>query len=169
MICNGFDGVIICKENEELNFGECKIKVFAQKDVIHDFFNGIDDDVLNTIARDIESYNYESLNFLLDFIKNKINISTPELNKIEEEIRNIKENHTSLNSFQRKMNEMKIEKMNTIVQEIEIMPKYDLIQMSQILIEITRLKRIITSERVTVDGKVLHFVLSLKEGTEKVY
>ena len=67
------------------------------------------------------------------------------------------------------MDEMKIEKMNTIVKEIEIMPKYDLIQMSEILIKITRLKRIITSERVTVDGKVLHFVLSLKEGIEKVY
>ncbi|MBQ2635290.1 MAG: hypothetical protein IJG09_01100, partial [Methanobrevibacter sp.] len=69
----------------------------------------------------------------------------------------------------KKMDEMKIEKMNTIVKEIEIMPKYDLIQMSEILIKITRLKRIITSERVTVDGKVLHFVLSLKEGIEKVY
>ncbi|MBQ9161258.1 MAG: hypothetical protein IJ122_08090 [Methanobrevibacter sp.] len=54
MICNGFDGVIICKENEELNFGDCKIKVFAQKDVVHDFFNGIDDSVLNAIAMDIK-------------------------------------------------------------------------------------------------------------------
>lgn len=169
MICNNHEGVVISNEFEELNFTECKIKVFAQNDVIHDFFYGIDDGVFNTIARNIEIYNCESLSSLLNFIKNDIKLSILELNKIEDEIRNIKENYDSSNSFKKKMDEMKIEKMNTIVKEIEIMPKYDLIQMSEILIKITRLKRIITSERVTVDGKVLHFVLSLKEGIEKVY
>ena len=41
--------------------------------------------------------------------------------------------------------------------------------MSKTLIDITRLKQIISSERETVGGNVTLLVLSLKNGTEKIY
>ncbi len=42
--------------------------------------------------------------------------------------------------------------------------------MSETLIKLTRLKRILSSEQVTVDGDVKHTVLSLKKkGIEKIY
>lgn len=109
------------------------------------------------------------MNRLFDKLKNNADLSVDVLNKLEEEINVIKNEYGSINEFQNKMDVMKNRKINIVLKEIEIMPKYDLIQMSEILIQITRLKRIITSERVTVDGKVLHYVLSLKDGVEKVY
>lgn len=169
MICNESDGVVVCNEDEELDFVESKIKIFAQNDVINDFFNGIDDELLKTINEDIINYNTEYLDILLNNLKNSDNISKDDLNTIKREITLIKENSVSLSSFQDKMKSMNHEKMDTILNEIEIMPKQDLIQMSDILIKITRLKRIITSERVTVDGNVMHYALSLKDGIEKFY
>ena len=49
------------------------------------------------------------------------------------------------------------------------MSKGELIKMSKTLINITRFKQIMNSERETVGGNVTTFVLSLKKGIEKFY
>lgn len=59
--------------------------------------------------------------------------------------------------------------MDNILNEIEIMPQEEIMKMTETLINLTRLKRILSSEHVTVDGKVKHFVVSLKNGIEKFY
>ena len=57
----------------------------------------------------------------------------------------------------------------SFLKKLKSCPKNELINISRILINMTRLKRIFTSNRVTVDGDVLSYVLSLKEGIEKFY
>lgn len=59
--------------------------------------------------------------------------------------------------------------MKNILDKIEIMPRHEIINMSKTLIDLTKLKRILTSEQVTVDGEILTYVLSLKNGIEKYY
>ena len=47
------------------------------------------------------------------------------------------------------------------------MSKEELVKLSKTLIDITRFKQIINSERETVGGNVTTFVLSLNKGIEK--
>lgn len=56
--------------------------------------------------------------------------------------------------------------MENILYEIEGMPKKELLNMAKSLIKITRLKRILSSERVTVGEEVTSYVLTLKDGVE---
>ena len=63
----------------------------------------------------------------------------------------------------------KIDNINKISEELDGMSKEELIQMSKTLINMTRLKQIINSERETVGNNVITFVLSLKKGIEKFY
>ena len=64
---------------------------------------------------------------------------------------------------------MKIENMKQITEEIDGMPKEELIEMAKTLIHITRLKKIMNSEPETVGKNVTVLSLSLKKGIEKFY
>jgi hypothetical protein len=88
---------------------------------------------------------------------------------ISEEIEFIKKNSIIKQEFEDNFHNFGRLKSDNILDEIEIMPKEELMKMNETLINLTRLKRIITSEQVTVDGEVKHYVLSLKNGIEKFY
>ncbi len=169
MICNNHDDVVISNVFEELNFSECKIRVFAQNDVIKGFFNGID----NITFEELEDYlvcNFnEAFDKTLEIIKKYVDNSEIRFEDIISEIEMVKINFISDELLKNKLHDIERKNMRIILKEIEIMPKIELINISRILINMTRLKRIFTSNRVTVDGNVLSYVLSLKEGIEKFY
>ena len=169
MLINRNDKVLICNEEEEINLSKSELKVFAQNDVINGFFNGVDETLLTIISDEMEYYTNESLEVLLKNLNNKNNISKDTLRKISNEINFIQENTVIKEEFRDDIKNIETENMENILGEIEIMPKEEIMKMSETLINLTRLKRIISSEQVTVDGKVKHFVLSLKNGIEKFY
>lgn len=169
MLFNGNNNVLICNEEKEINIKKSEIHVFAQNDVINGFFNGFDETVPSMISQEIESCTNETLNILLNNLKTKTNISKDDLKMISEEIEFIKKNSIIKQEFEDNFHNFGRLKSDNILDEIEIMPKEELMKMNETLINLTRLKRIITSEQVTVDGEVKHYVLSLKNGIEKFY
>ena len=169
MIFNETEDVLICNEQEEVDINGTKIKVFAQNDVIKSFFNGIDETLLHQITGEIENYSKESLDILLKNIDDKKLLSKEDFEKIKNEVDYIKVNSLIIQDFMNNFNNIKRENMKNILDEIEIMPRHEIINMSKTLIDLTKLKRILTSEQVTVDGEILTYVLSLKNGIEKYY
>ena len=85
------------------------------------------------------------------------------------EINIIKRNSLVKYDFEDNLKNIQIDNINKISEELEGMSKEELVKMSKTLINMTRLKQIINSERETVGGNVITFVLSLKRGTEKFY
>ena len=78
----------------------------------------------------------------------------------------IKENPMMKDNFMSDIETLKDNIMENILYEIEGMPKKELLNMAKSLIKITRLKRILSSERVTVGEEVTSYVLTLKDGVE---
>lgn len=169
MVFNDMDNVLICNEQEEINIDGTKIKVFAQSDVIKSFFNGIDETLLHQITEEIGNYSNESLDILLKNIEDKELLANEDFERIKNEVNYIKENSIIIQDFKTNINNLKSENMKNILDEIEIMPRQEVISMSKTLIDLTKLKRVVSSEQVTVDGKILTYVLSLKNGIEKYY
>ena len=122
MICNNHEGVVISNEFEELNFTECKIKVFAQNDVIKGFFNGID----NISFEELENYlvcNFnEAFDKILEIIKKYIENSKICFDDISSEIEMVKINFISGELLKNKVHDIERENMGIILKEIEIMP-----------------------------------------------
>ena len=152
MICNNHDDVVISNEFEELNFSECKIRIFAQNDVIKGFFNGID----NITFEELEDYlvcNFnEAFDKTLEIIKKYVGNSEIRFDDIISEIEMVKINFISDELLKNKLHDIERKNMRIILKEIEIMPKNELINISRILINMTRLKRIFTSNRLLLMG-----------------
>ncbi|MDO5814272.1 MAG: hypothetical protein Q4Q18_01440 [Methanobrevibacter sp.] len=169
MLFNLKNNVLICNENEELHMNKSRIKVFAQNDVINGFFNDIDGELLSIISQNLQEYINETLKILFSNLEYKTNISKEDLRKINDEINHVQENSMIKEEFENSIKNLENNNMENILNEIEIMPKCEIMKMNETLINLTRLKRIITSEPMTVDGNVSHHVLSLKNGIEKFY
>lgn len=169
MLLNGKNDVLICNEEKELNLTKSQFKVFAQNDVINGFFNGIDETLMSKISKDLEYYNRSSLEILLENLKNKTELSKEDLENISGEIEFLNENSIITEDFDNSMKNIEKDRMDNILNEIEIMPKEEIMKMSETLINLTRLQRILSSQQVTVDSEVKHYVLSLKNGIKKFY
>ena len=98
--------------------------------------------------------------------KDKKTISDSDLKNIRENFELIKENPVMKDNFMSDIETLKDNIMENILYEIEGMPKKELLNMAKSLIKITRLKRILSSERVTVGEEVTSYVLTLKDGVE---
>lgn len=169
MLFNGENNIVICNEEEELNLKKTKLKVFAQNDVVNGFINGIDERLLSIISEDIEYYTKESLNILLKNLETQLDMDERDLECISNEIDFINKNSMIKEEFNNTLKNIEIKNKENILNEIMIMPRGEIMKMTETLINLTRLKRILSSEQVTVDGKVKHFVVSLKNGIEKFY
>lgn len=166
MILNSKKKVEIANETEEINVKNNTFKIFAQSDVIESFFNGIDETLLEDISENINNYINQTIEYMLTNAKNNRSISEDNLKKIRESFEEIKNNPMIREEFLNDIDNLKVDIKKNILYEIEGMPKKELINMAKSLIKITRLKRILTSERITVGEEVTSYILSLKDGVE---
>lgn len=166
MIANTGKKVEITNEIEEINVKKNTIKIFAQSDVIESFFNGIDETLIQDISENINYYVNQTIEYILNCAEDKKTISDSDLKKIRENFELIKENPMMKDNFMSDIETLKDNIMENILYEIEGMPKKELLNMAKSLIKITRLKRILSSERVTVGEEVTSYVLTLKDGVE---
>lgn len=169
LILNTDKNVLYEDMSEEIDIKGSKIKIFAQDQTIKGFLNGIDDELQDEISKNLTIYIEKALTQLLIAIKEKKAFCSEECKKIENEIDNIKRNSLAQYYFEDNLKNIKIDNINKISEELDGMSKEELIQMSKTLINMTRLKQIINSERETVGNNVITFVLSLKKGIEKFY
>ena len=167
MVLNTPDNVIINNEIEEFNVQKSCIKIFAQNDVIESFFNGIDETLIIEISNKVGQYVKEVTATILNQIKENNAINDLNLEDVEETIQFLQENDLIKMELEDYIENIKIDNENDILTEIEGMPKEELINMVQSLIKITRLKRILSCEEITVGKNVNTVVLSLKHGIEK--
>jgi hypothetical protein len=167
MILNNANEVIIDNEVEEINIKKSCIKIFAQNDVIESFFNGIDETLIIDTSNILNQHVNDIMSYLLNQIKENKIINSPDFENIQELFNSVKENNIINVEFEDYIENLKIDNENNILSEIEGMPKEELINMAETLIQITRLKRILSSQDVTVGKNVTSLVLSLKNGIEK--
>lgn len=167
MIMNTSNKVIFENISEEIDISRSKIKIFAQNQVIESFLNGIDEELQDEISNNLPKYIETTLDYLLKIMKEKNILSLTEYNEIENEIEIIKKNSIIKYDSEDNIQNIKIENINKISEELEGMSKEELVKLSKTLINITRFKQIINSERETVGENVTTFVLSLKKGIEK--
>lgn len=166
MILNTETKVEITNQSEENNVKKNTIKIFAQSDVIESFFNGIDETLLQDISENINFYANQTIEYILKCVEDEKTITEDNLKNIRRNFESIKENPMIKNEFLDNIEILKGNIMENILYEIEGMPKKELLNMAKSLIKITRLKRILSSERVTVGEEVTSYVLTLKDGVE---
>ncbi len=169
MILNTKEKVIFEDIDEDINVNGSKIKIFAQNQVIEGFLNGIDEDLQYEISDSIAEYNEKALKQLQKNIKETKILNKSQYENISNEINSLKTNSIIKYELEDALKNRKIDNFKRISEELDGMSKEELIKMSKTLIDITRLKQIISSERETVGGNVTLLVLSLKNGTEKIY
>ena len=168
MMLNTGNKVIYEDLDENINVEGNDIKIFAQDEVIKSFLNGIDKEMQQEISASLDYYINATLENLYTNLKEKELLDLNELKIIKDEINTLNENSIAEYTFEDDLTNKKIDNMTKISEELDRMSKEELINMSKILINITRIKQIINSERETVGGNVNTFALSLKHGVEKI-
>ena len=143
---------IIWKDGEHhLNYNGEGIAPFAQKDVIHTFLTGIEENIEHgTII-----YFINFLNNYLTKLKESIQLTDMDKKNFPKTLKKIeKMKDKQINEFISNITQMKQENYTPILQSIESMPNEELIDMCESLIKITSLKRKISSDLESVGGAI---------------
>ena len=148
-----------------INYEGNAVVPFAQKDVIKTFMTGIDDGMKNSI----EFYFYQTiLEYLIQLKKNITyddEIDEKSLNKIEIEIDKFLNNCQSLSlDFMKNIENLEEKFSASIVNSIGALPKNELGNMAESLINATSLKRKVSNDLESVGGDIDVAIISKSDG-----
>lgn len=137
-------------ENEEIGEKVIFLKPFAQTDVIDNFFSGIDPMYYNQVISYFDKIITEYSNNLIKLTKSNLNIGNE--TSILGEINNEKENIMS--NFITFLDDLKEKNSKLLIPLIASLPKDELSNLAESLINITSLKRKVQNGLETVGGEV---------------
>lgn len=143
---------IIAKSRKLLKSNEVSILPFGQEDMVEIFMNGISRELKNHYVK-----------FVTDFIKNMTQpiLSTSQDQHLKNLIKAITEPSTYLNALNMASSNYH---MQPVVDMVSFLPKNELANMAEILVNLTAFKRKVTDSIETVGGPVDVAVISKGDG-----
>lgn len=156
-VMNFENEIVICNCDSELNFESNVIIPFAQKDVITTFLIGIDKEIEELFV----NYFYELVTLYFEIflgIKGNLDNFKDILYKF------INLNKSIITNFELNIFNLKNQILFPILESIGMLSKDDLVDMCKLLINITSLKKKITSDLMSVGGDIDVAVISKGDG-----
>lgn len=161
------DGVLAdrlrCMEHEyyDVDRGPNKgmIYAFAQSDVAHRFLYGLDDD----LEEEIVTYFSDSIQNLSKPVTEAFNLSDDDQKKVQGVLSNAADTLTQ-RYFRETSNRLRNRFFSSIVGMVRLMPKQEMANLAESLVNITIIKRRASAELDTVGGPIDVAVISRHEG-----
>ena len=149
----------------ELNMGQVHIKTLAQRDVINTFLMSIDEETEIEIIDYFDNIHKGYIKNIENAILCNTNFNEDEKSRILKEISKIQMTDNELtNSFRNVINQLKIKHSNQILTNIGQLPKDELSNLAESLINITSLKRKVQNVLETVGGPVDVAIITKGDG-----
>ena len=162
-----FDEKFILNELNQLNIkgNQVHVRPLAQDDVINTFLTSIDNGTELELTRYVQNIYEDYSNNLKEAIANNSNLNPDEKTKFLNEISKIDPVNKDLgNLFVKFLNQIKEDHANQLLESISSLPKEELSNLAESLINITSLKRKIGSDLETVGGPVDVAIITRGDG-----
>ena len=162
-----FDDKFILKEVKNLNIHGTQVHVrpLAQDDVINTFLGSIDKDTQFKLIKYVHNIYKNYSNNLKDAINSNSNLNSNEKTKFLNEISKIESVNNDLGeSFENYIDQLKSVHAEPILESISSLPKEELSNLAESLINITSLKRKVQSDLETVGGPVDVAIITRGDG-----
>lgn len=156
---------IITLEKKDIGDAGVIVKPLAQTDVILNFINGIDEYIYTEILNYVETLIHNYTNNFEKLIKENKKINGKDENVALSIVKTIRNNEEkTIKNFIDFLNEINRNNMDPILQSIMSLPKEELSNLAESLINITSLKRKVQSNLETVGGDVDVAIITKGDG-----
>lgn len=162
-----FDDCFVIKEINQLNIigNQVHVRPLAQDDVITTFLTSIDKDTELKLTNYVYKFYEDYTTNLKDAINSNSNLNSDEKIKFLNEVSKVEEGNKHLGKlFEEVINQLKEEHANHLLESISALPKEELSNLAESLINITSLKRKIGSDLETVGGPVDVAIITRGDG-----